>query len=160
MPRKVKVYDVESGAVVPMWGIDADRVTRDFPERWSKDSPKAAKRVPATEPAAAKLAVGAVVETTPPPPAQAETTAPPILTSLPKGEVETAPPKDDLTRINGIGPALARHLAEAGIDSFANLRDMTPGEVHDFETTMKFKGRVGREDWQGQAAKLAAEAST
>lgn len=163
MPRKVEVYDLETGTVVPMWSLDADRVTKDFPERWSRDRPRASMRVPATEPAGSVPAVGAVVETAAPPPAQAETTAsqtPELATPPSKGEVEPGPPKDDLTVINGIGPALARHLAEAGIDSFAKLAAMTPAEVTDFEIAMKFRGRMAREEWQEQASKLATEAST
>lgn len=47
---------------------------------------------------------------------------------------------DDLTVINGIGPAFARRLNEAGISTFAQLAGLNPDEVVEI---------TGVAEWQG-----------
>ena len=64
--------------------------------------------------------------------------------------------KDDLTAIGGIGPALAKKLNGAGITSFAQLATLTDADIERLEKDIiRFTGRIKRDDWVGQAKKLA-----
>lgn len=65
---------------------------------------------------------------------------------------------DDLTRIKGIGPGLARQLNALGIRSFAQLAALTPDELAKIDEKLtSIKGRCFRDDWLGQAQALAGE---
>lgn len=60
----------------------------------------------------------------------------------------TMPGADDLTAINGIGPAFAKRLAEIGITTFAELATSNAVDVSN-----QIDVPVSRvEDWIGQAA--------
>ncbi|MCZ7545328.1 MAG: DUF4332 domain-containing protein [Anaerolineae bacterium] len=89
-------------------------------------------REPARPPAAAK----------PEPPSEAEAPAP-----APAGE-------DNLTRIDGIGPAYARALNELGIRTFAQLAQADP-EALAAQIDRLTADRIRRDDWLGQAAALS-----
>jgi Fe-S oxidoreductase len=69
--------------------------------------------------------------------------------------VAVATEPDDLTVITGIGPALQEILNEAGIFTFAQIASST---VEDLQAILPdlHDSRVEREDWIGQAARLAA----
>jgi predicted flap endonuclease-1-like 5' DNA nuclease len=72
------------------------------------------------------------------------------------------PPKsvasDDLTVITGIGPALQKKLNQEGIYRFDQLAALTEAEIEKLEgNTIKFPGRIKREDWIGQARRLIHE---
>lgn len=54
--------------------------------------------------------------------------------------------KDSLVSIRGIGPATEKKLNEAGIESFAQLADMTPKELEPFTGS-----RWDPEEWIIQA---------
>lgn len=63
--------------------------------------------------------------------------------------------KDDLTLISGIGPGIQRKLNEIGIYSFQQISEFTPQDIDQVATVLKvFKGRIGRDNWIGQAAAL------
>lgn len=63
---------------------------------------------------------------------------------------------DDLTRIKGIGPGLARQLEAQGIHSFAQLAALSEQELAAVDAKLtSIKGRCFRDDWLGQARKLA-----
>ena len=63
---------------------------------------------------------------------------------------------DDLTRIKGIGPGLARQLNELGIQSFRQLAALSRDELAALDEKLTtIKGRCFRDDWVGQAKKLA-----
>ncbi|HEX6114307.1 MAG TPA: hypothetical protein VFZ10_18565 [Geminicoccaceae bacterium] len=66
---------------------------------------------------------------------------------------------DDLQRINGIGPGIERTLHELGIYHFHQIAGFTPENVVWVDRRLRFKGRIEREDWIGQARRLAAEGS-
>jgi hypothetical protein len=70
----------------------------------------------------------------------------------PVAQAEPAP--DDLTKINGIGPAFARRLAEAGINSYADLAGLTAEEVRERTQLKEWQGDP--EDWIDQARALSA----
>ena len=56
---------------------------------------------------------------------------------------------DDLTKLNGVGPAAAKKLAEAGISSFAQLAALSADEIAAIDA-VKVKP-----EWVEQAAELA-----
>jgi predicted flap endonuclease-1-like 5' DNA nuclease len=89
----------------------------------------------------------------PPPPAQPAGTPPQGL-SAPEGE------PDDLKKISGIGPGIEKTLNGLGIYHFRQIAAFTPDNVAWVNQHLRFKGRIEREDWIGQARKLAAGETT
>ncbi|HUF87661.1 MAG TPA: helix-hairpin-helix domain-containing protein [Thermohalobaculum sp.] len=66
------------------------------------------------------------------------------------------PTTDDLTRIKGIGPGLARQLDGLGIRTFAQLAALSEAELAALDEKLtSIKGRCFRDDWLGQARALA-----
>ena len=63
---------------------------------------------------------------------------------------------DDISLISGVGPKMEKGLIELGFTSFAQIAAWTAGDVANVEAHLKQKGRVGREEWIGQAKELAA----
>jgi predicted flap endonuclease-1-like 5' DNA nuclease len=63
--------------------------------------------------------------------------------------------RDDLMAIAGIGPALAKKLNAEGILSYKQLAALSNEDVANLDP--KFKGRIKRDDWVGQAKKLSQE---
>lgn len=62
---------------------------------------------------------------------------------------------DDLKLISGIGPKLEADLNAAGVYHFDQIAAWTDKEVAwADEHLIKFKGRISRDDWVGQAKKL------
>ena len=62
---------------------------------------------------------------------------------------------DDLKAISGIGPKLEKVLNGLGIWTFAQIAGWSAEEVAWVDDYLGFKGRIGRDDWLGQAAALA-----
>lgn len=63
--------------------------------------------------------------------------------------------RDDLTKINGIGPKIQKKLNELGIHSFQQVAAFSPEDIDRVSKALKvFKGRIGRDNWIGQAAAL------
>jgi len=64
---------------------------------------------------------------------------------------------DDLTQIKGVGPVLAAMLAELNIKTFEQIAGFDADDVALVTAALtKFKDRITRDDWVGQAAGLAA----
>ena len=80
--------------------------------------------------------------------------APPQGLPGPEGE------PDDLKRISGIGPGIERTLHELGVYHFRQIAAFTPENVAWVNRRLRFKGRIEREDWIGQARALAAGGET
>jgi predicted flap endonuclease-1-like 5' DNA nuclease len=76
-------------------------------------------------------------------------TRPPALPS-PEGD------PDDLKKISGIGPGIEKTLHGLGIYHFRQIAQFTPDHVAWVDQRLRFRGRIEREDWIGQARKLAA----
>ncbi|PRX32772.1 large subunit ribosomal protein L21 [Meinhardsimonia xiamenensis] len=72
-----------------------------------------------------------------------------------KAETAAAAEGDDLTRLSGVGPVLAKKLKEAGVTTFAQIAAWTPEDVAAMDEKLSFKGRIEREGWIEQAKKLA-----
>ena len=61
---------------------------------------------------------------------------------------------DDLKRISGIGPKLERVLKDLGVASVSQIATWTDEDVVRFDKQLGFEGRIGRDDWVGQAKAL------
>jgi NADH-quinone oxidoreductase subunit E len=80
--------------------------------------------------------------------------------SQPKPAVKAKPvaragKADDLKLIAGIGPKLEQVLNAKGIRSFAEIAAWTDEEIARLDAELGFNGRIGRDDWAGQAKVLA-----
>ena len=64
---------------------------------------------------------------------------------------------DDLKRINGIGPKIEQSLNGLGVFHFDQIAAWTDETAAWVDGHLRFKGRVRREDWIGQAKALAEE---
>ncbi|MEM7427561.1 MAG: 30S ribosomal protein S2 [Pseudomonadota bacterium] len=62
---------------------------------------------------------------------------------------------DDLTQISGIGEGLQEKLHGMGIYHFRQIAAFNPDEIAAVDATLNFKGRIERDGWLEQAAKLA-----
>ena len=68
---------------------------------------------------------------------------------------------DDLKKIKGVGPKLEADLNAKGVWHYDQIANWTADEVvWADEHLVKFKGRVSRDDWVGQAKTLAAGEAT
>jgi predicted flap endonuclease-1-like 5' DNA nuclease len=85
--------------------------------------------------------------------------------ALPTEPVQGAPPSplpapegapDDLKQISGIGPSIEKTLHELGIYHFRQIAQFTPDNVAWIDQRLRFRGRIEREDWIGQAKRLAS----
>ncbi|MBW4707906.1 hypothetical protein KX928_08920 [Roseobacter sp. YSTF-M11] len=146
------------------------------------DAPEPAKRAETPAPAPVAAAAPAATETpaaAAPKPAAAKTTAkkpaakkPAAKKAAPKkaaaakeaGEVSRpaafsdaprAGGADDLKRINGVGPKLEETLNSLGIWHFDQVASLTKTDIAWVDERLRFKGRIERDDWVGQAKELA-----
>ena len=62
---------------------------------------------------------------------------------------------DDLKAISGVGPKLEKVLNRSGISTYTQLAALTEAEIADLDARLGLSGRIGRDDWVGQAAALA-----
>lgn len=103
----------------------------------------------------------------PKPAPKAKPAAKPVATAKakvePKVEVATPAPKpkkpsgksDDLKRIDGIGPKVEQVLKGRGITRFQDLAEMDEKALVALDKELGLDGRVLRDDWSGQARRLA-----
>jgi diguanylate cyclase (GGDEF)-like protein/PAS domain S-box-containing protein len=73
------------------------------------------------------------------------------LSAASEEELETPQPADDLTRIKGVGPALAKVLNDAGVYSFSALAALDDEKIAALEKEIGFPGRIERDQWRQQA---------
>lgn len=85
--------------------------------------------------------------------APVETGKPELLDSPLRGK------PDALTAINGIGNAIEAKLHEIGIFHYAQIAQWNLDQAMWIERNIGFSGRVTREDWVGQAGKMAEAVS-
>ncbi len=65
---------------------------------------------------------------------------------------------DDLRKIKGIGPKLEGVLNSQGIFHYRQIAGWTPEQVAYMDANLEgFRGRASRDDWVGQASRLAEE---
>ncbi len=65
---------------------------------------------------------------------------------------------DDLALIDGVGPALARAMNEAGVYHFWQIARLSKDDISWLDEKIGAEGRILSEKWINQAAKLAARA--
>lgn len=65
--------------------------------------------------------------------------------------------RDDLQRIKGLGPRLEVRLNALGVTRLAQIADWTPDEALEMGKALSVPGRPLRENWVGQARRLASE---
>lgn len=63
---------------------------------------------------------------------------------------------DDLKKISGVGPKLEETLNSLGIWHFDQVAGLKENDIAWVDERLRFKGRIERDDWVGQAKKLAA----
>ncbi len=117
-----------------------------------KPAAKKADTKPAASKPVAKAKPAAKAASAKAPAATAATEAKPQTLSAPR-----ASGADDLKRISGVGPKLEGVLNEMGFWHFDQIAKWGAGEIAWVDSRLKFKGRIERDDWMTQAAKLAAE---
>jgi branched-chain amino acid transport system ATP-binding protein len=117
----------------------------------------AVELIPAAPAVKAKRNKATVAETTAPTKAEAPAKAGPIKAGATSNAL--AEPRggkaDRLTLIKGIGPVNERKLNEHGIFHFDQIAAWKKADVIAAEVYLAFDGRIAREDWIGQAKKLA-----
>lgn len=144
-PQAETVEEVEAEEPRPAEGESADKtgVTEQEAEATSKSKPRS-KRDPKGESADA---------------AKAETSAPATPGQKPAqldGPREGG--ADDLKKIKGVGPKLEQMLNGMGFYHFDQVAQWGPEEVAWVDQNLEgFKGRVSRDNWVEQAARLAEE---
>jgi predicted flap endonuclease-1-like 5' DNA nuclease len=68
------------------------------------------------------------------------------------------PPHDDLVRIHGVGPKIAKLLNSMEITSFRQVARFTPEDVAVVNDALEvFPGRIERDDWMASARGLHRE---
>ena len=86
----------------------------------------------------------------------ADSAAPPAPAPKPEPAVSAPAPKDDLKRINGVGPKYEQMLFDMGITHFSQIAAWSQEMVDKTEELLGFKDRIDREKWVAQAKLLAA----
>ena len=64
---------------------------------------------------------------------------------------------DDLKRISGVGPKIEGILHSLGVYHFDQIAAWSPANVEWVDDHLRFRGRIGRENWIEQARGLAGE---
>ena len=73
-------------------------------------------------------------------------------------ELDLGESTDDLTRISGVGPKLAKKLNQAGVTRFVQIAELSDEAIAQLERdVVRFNGRIKRDDWQGQARKFISD---
>ncbi len=61
---------------------------------------------------------------------------------------------DVLTNIKGVGPKLETVLHSLGVYYYQQIANWTDEQIDEVDEKLTFKGRILRDDWRAQAAKL------
>jgi large subunit ribosomal protein L21 len=77
--------------------------------------------------------------------------------AAPAPKVEAKPAvKDDVEIIGGVGPALKKKLAAAGVTTLSQIAAMSAADMAKLDEDLKLGGRTEREEWVEQAKELLA----
>ena len=140
------------GASVGWWLRSRREPGRSFSSGWQGHS------LPARQPSGP---ASGRPDVTPPPVVTRPSPAPfprtPAPSPAPAPSLAAAP--DDLKRIRGVGPALERTLNGLGVTQFAQIAGWTEADVERVDGQLRFRGRIVRDDWIGQAKRLMASGS-
>ena len=69
---------------------------------------------------------------------------------------EAAPAADDISLIDGVGPAYQKKFAAAGITTFKQIADLDDAAVEKLNEEQDFKGKIVSGEWVEQAKELMA----
>ena len=110
-------------------------------------APVVAKAAPKSEPkkAAPKKEAPAAAATS-----TSDDARPAILKDAPDGGAG-----DDLKKISGVGPKLEQTLNELGVWHYEQVANFSADDIAWVDERLRFKGRIERDDWIGQAKALA-----
>jgi len=125
-------------------GAASPAVTDAAPKAKKAAAPKPAPETKAAKPAKAEAADKPAAE----PKAKAESKAAP--------KAKAAGFTDDVTLIGGVGPALAKKLAGAGVTSLAQIAAWTADDLKKYDEELALHGRAERDEWIEQAKDLVA----
>ncbi|MGE0844946.1 MAG: ATP-binding cassette domain-containing protein [Flavobacteriaceae bacterium] len=129
---------------------EVPEIVADLPEVTAKAP---AKRRPAARSASAGKTAAA---RKPAAKAAAKTARKPAGPAKPKGiKAPRGGKADDLKRISGVGPKIEKTLHGLGVFHFDQVAAWKKAEVDWVDDHLSFHGRIGREDWIGQARKLS-----
>ena len=76
--------------------------------------------------------------------------------AAPKAAEAAAGVKDDVELIGGVGPALKKKLADAGVTTLTQVAAMSAADMAKLDEDLKLGGRTEREEWIEQAKELLA----
>ncbi len=146
----VKRIDGSEAPILAPWGAAAPT----FTEAPKRETSAAQKAEAATEKKQAKPATKSVDKPKAKPAAEIAESEPALLSEAREGGA------DDLKLLKGVGPGLEKTLNELGFFHFDQIADWTPEQVAWVDARLKFKGRIERDDWIGQAKILASGGTT
>lgn len=73
-----------------------------------------------------------------------------------KIDIADAPKKDDLTKIDGIGPFIEKKLNDIGIYSYEQIAAFDDAKIKEVTKSIQFlPGRIDKDNWVGQASNLS-----
>lgn len=143
VPAKATVTKAEKPKPAPKAKAAATPKAKALPEATVTPKPKAAPKARAAPKAEVKAKVEPKVEVAAPAPKP---------TKAPKTSSGKA---DDLKKIDGIGPKVEQVLKGRGITRFQDLVAMDEKALSALDKDLGLDGRVLRDDWAGQARRLA-----
>jgi predicted flap endonuclease-1-like 5' DNA nuclease len=168
------------GGVITGWVLRSRSDEPERPRLSAGEPAKASTPSPAPKPApapaaspapAAGEASGATTKAPTPAASKAKSAAPDAPAAAAKSSAVADGPKpvpgaavnapepgagDDLTQIKGVGPKAAEKLNEAGVTKVGQIAKWTGADVERFDALINGRGRIERDDWVGQAKKLAS----
>jgi NADH-quinone oxidoreductase subunit E len=115
------------------------------------------KTVPVAEPAPKPLRKAAKpvkAKAAPTKPAAPKPVRRPVATPAESKKPDVAG-QDDLKKIAGIGPRLEQELNDRGISRYADIAALSKAAVKKLDAELGLDGRIGRDDWAGQAKALS-----
>jgi large subunit ribosomal protein L21 len=120
------------------------------PARDKAEKPARKGKIEAAHDAAPEVK-NAAPEATPEPVAEAAPAKPARKAKAAPGEFV-----DDVKMIGGVGPAIEKKLAAAGVTSLRQIADWSEADIARFDEELNFHGRIAREEWVEQARDLIA----
>lgn len=143
-PRSTRV---RMRAAVETLVTDVEHAAKDIAET----SARAARDIAEDTVKRAASPRGEAVAEKPAPIAKAE----PAMKEAEGTDAGTSSATDDLKAISGIGPKLEQVLNDRGIRTYAQIAALTKADIAKLDEELGFKGRIERDDWLGQAVRLA-----
>ena len=128
-------------------------------------APAAAEAAPVAKPATTKAAPAprkakAPSKSAPVKPAPAKTTKPAKPVKAASEPAKSKPVRKskvklaDLKQVDGIGPKVEERLKAMGVATLADIAGWSAADIERFDGELSLGGRIGRDDWVGQAKAL------